>query len=57
MTEIVTSGSMRGERKRSYGPTYAGTKLETADTDKVRPTAAASLLYSTPWKRGLKLKL
>ena len=26
--------SMRGERKRSYGPTYAGTKLETADTAK-----------------------
>ena len=47
MRENRTYGSMRGRWKRSHGEVYLGTKLETADTDKTKPTATAPALHST----------
>ena len=46
MRENLTYGSMRGCWKRSYGDAYTGTKPETADTAKAKPTGhrASALL-------------
>ena len=44
--EICTVGSVRGESVGAVMVDLNGTKLETADTAKVRPTALRVLLYS-----------
>lgn len=46
MRENLTSGSMRGHWRRSYGDAYTGTQPETADTAKAEPTATAPAPYS-----------
>ncbi len=47
MTEMVPSGLMRGQWRRSDGDAYTGTKLETAETAKVHLYTTAPVLYST----------
>ncbi len=52
MRENFTYGSMRGCWRRSHGDAYTGTKPETADTAKAKPTGhRASALLCNP--RGL----
>lgn len=53
MTEMVTSGSMRGSEKRSNGAVQTGTKLETADTAKAAPVATALRPDSTEPSSGM----
>ena len=58
LREICTAGSVRGEVRRATWQAYTGTKLETADTDKVRLSALAGppLLGSRQakaWREGI----